>query len=94
MPESRTVKLRTRIELGSQTFTELTFRPLTAKDLRHLPIIAGLEMDALLALAGRLSGQSEPVIDLLSGEDLEEVIEIVKGFMPGGRRTGATPSPS
>lgn len=94
MADPVTVKLKHPIALGSQTIEELTFRPVTGKDMRRLPMIDGLEMDAILTLAGRLSGQSDPVIDKLTGEDLEEVISLVSGFMPGSRVGGPTPSRS
>jgi hypothetical protein len=89
---SVTVKLRKPIEVGSQTITELTFRELSGKDLRKLP--PGNEMDKLLALAARLSGQNDVVIDRLTGDDLGEVIEVVNSFTPGGRTTGDEPSES
>jgi hypothetical protein len=92
--EPRTVKLRTPIEFGSQRIEELTFRPVTGKDVRRFQVAAGFEIDACLTLAGRLTGQPDAVIDKLSGDDLEEVIEIAALFMPGGRRTGRTPSES
>jgi Phage tail assembly chaperone proteins, E, or 41 or 14 len=87
-----TVKLRTPIEFGSQRIEELAFRPLTGKDLRKLP--EGSSMDVTLVLAGRLSGQPDPVIDKLTGDDLWEVMTVVSGFMPGGPPTGSAPSAS
>lgn len=92
--EPRVVKLKAPIEFGSQRIEELTFRPVVGKDLRSLRISAGLEIDAMLVLAGRLCGQPDPVIDKLSGDDLEEVLAIAADFMPGSRRTGGTPSGS
>lgn len=94
MAEPVTMKLKRPITQGSQVIEELTFRPATAKDFRHLPTVTGFEMDTLLTLAGRLSGQTDPVIDKLEGDDLEEVIALVSGFMPGSRRTGSAPSAS
>jgi hypothetical protein len=89
-----TVKLRKPIQFGSQVIEELTFRPVTAKDLRRLPVLDGFSMDTVLVLAGRLSGQADPVIDKLTGSDLEEVIDLVSGFMPRSRKGGNEPSDS
>lgn len=90
----KTVKLRSPIQFGKdQLIEELTFRPPTAKDFRRLAIVSGYEMDTVLTLAGRLSGQPDAVIDKLTGGDLEEVIAIASGFMPGSQSTGKTPSP-
>jgi hypothetical protein len=83
---TRVVKLRNPIQVGSQTITELEFRPLCAKDLRKLPADSGLDM--ALALAARLSGHNDVVIDKLTGDDLTEVVGLVADFMPGGRTTG------
>jgi hypothetical protein len=89
-----TVKLRKPIQFGSQVIEELTFRPVTAKDLRRLPVLDGFSMDTVLVLAGRLSGQPDPVIDKLTGADLAEVIDLVTGFMPASRPAGNEPSQS
>lgn len=94
MADPVTIKLRTPIQFGSTTIAELTVRPPTGKDLRRLQTQTGYEMDTVLALAGRLSGQPDGVIDRLSGDDLAEVIEVVSGFMPNSRATGRTDSPS
>lgn len=95
MTDPVTVKLRAPIQLGrEQLIEELTFRAPTGKDFRRLPTVPGYEMDTILALAARLSGQTDLVIDKLSGEDLEEVVALVAGFMPGSRPTGRSPSPS
>jgi hypothetical protein len=88
MSEPVTIKLRTPIQLGTETIEELVFRPPTGKDFRRLQTQTGYEIDTVLALAGRLSGQPVPVIDKLSGDDLTEVFAIVSGFMPAGRPTG------
>lgn len=92
MAEPRTVKLRTPIQLGSRVVEELTFRPPTGKDFRQLPVVAGFPMDTVLALAGRLTGQPDPVIDKLTGDDLAEVVAIASDFMPGSPPTTPTSS--
>lgn len=87
-----TITLRSPIAFGSETIATLTIRPPTGKDFRRLPVVGGFELDTILTLASRLSGQPDVVIDKLVGEDLEEVIDLVSGFMPGSRRTGSKPS--
>jgi len=88
------VKLRHPIVFGSETIEELTFRPATGKDIRRLPMRDGYEIDTILELAARLTDRPDPVIDRLTGEDLEEVISVASGFMPGSRRAGSASSRS
>jgi hypothetical protein len=94
MAEPVAVRLRVPIQFGSETITELTIRPPTGKDFRKLLTQTGYELDTVLTLAGRLSGQPDAVIDRLGGDDLAEVFAIVSGFMPAGPATGSTPSRS
>lgn len=84
-----TVKLKTPIEGADQQLTELSFRPLVAKDLRRLKLSEDYKLDLLLDLAGRLSGQPDHVIDQLAGSDLQEVIAVVSGFLATGLGTGS-----
>jgi hypothetical protein len=86
-----TLALKHHIVVGTQTITELTFRPPRAKDLRGLKMNRDYAMDFILEFAGRISGQTRQVIDELTGEDLEEAIEIVNIFTPGSQRTGSEP---
>lgn len=86
-----TLKLRKPIQFGQETIAELTFRPSKAKDFRGVKADRAYPFDFALELAGRLSGQTRGIIDELSGDDLEEVIEIVNGFTPGGQPTGGEP---
>lgn len=98
MADVKKVKLRDPIKVGSAekgyTVEVLTIRPPTAKDFRKLPMITGLEMDTLLELAERLTGESTHVIDQIGGDDLAEVVAIVSGFMPSFQAAGSTPSAS
>lgn len=89
--ERKTVKLRAPIQFGSETITELTFRPVTGKDLRSLRMRDDYPMEFALALAGKLAGQPDAVIDMLAGQDLEEVVAIASGFMSSSPATGKTP---
>lgn len=70
-----TIKLRKPVDIGSETITEVTVRPATAKDFRGLP-----EKDRALKLAGRLTGQSDAFIDKLEFRDLKEVMAQVQDF--------------
>lgn len=91
MAEPVTVKLRNPIQVGTgEPIVELVVRPLTGKDMRKLP--QGSEVDISLALAGRLSGQPDHVIDRLEGDDLIEVLEVVGGFTQRSPKTGNAPS--
>lgn len=85
---TKTVTLKHPITHGSQTITELVFRPLKAKDLRRLQSPHTKPMAMTLELAGYLSGQTIQVIDELQGEDVQEVIALVGGFIGGSQATG------
>lgn len=85
------VVLKEPISFGSETITELSLRRPKAKDFRRLPMEPG--MGDLLDLAGALARQPKPVMDELGIEDMTSVLEVVGGFMPGGRGSGSTPSP-
>jgi hypothetical protein len=89
MSDPRTVKLRVPIQFGSETIEELAIRRPKAKDLRRLSLKDGAELDMVLTLTSRLTGQPDGVIDQLEGADLVEVLEIVAGFLPSGPRTGS-----
>lgn len=81
------VKLREPIQFGSELVSELRFRRPKAKDFRRIKS-DGHDFDMILTLAGRLCGQPSQVIDELGLEDMQEVIELVGGFMPSGLATG------
>lgn len=89
MSEPTTIKLRTPIVFGSNTIEELTLRRPKAKDFRSLPMEP--RFGDILDLAGRLCAQPKAVMDELDVEDLDEVMNIVGDFVPGGRGTGPTP---
>jgi len=92
MAEPVTYKLKKPIQFGSDTITELTFKPPKFRHLKGLP--AGDEMGALLLLAMRLSGQPEQVIGEMDLEDISGVAEIVGNFTEPSRRAGKPPSDS
>ena len=89
--ENRTVyTLKTPVQLGSgTTVTELAFRRPKGKDLRKIPMENSL--NTLFVLGRVLSGQPDIVFDELEVEDVQGVVEILSGFMPGGGGTGQTP---
>lgn len=92
----KTIELRYPIDWGGQTIMSLTLRPPTGKDFRGFPLQP--DWDQLLALASRLSGQPDPVIDRLVGTltsgDLGEVVDTCLGFTKDSQPTGNAPSPS
>lgn len=95
-PQPKTIKLRVPVQLGTQLVDELNFRVPTAKDFRGLPL--DLDMNGLLKIAGRLCGQTDVVIDRLTGGmtwgDLGEVISTVSFFISGSQKAGSAPSAS
>jgi hypothetical protein len=86
-----TIKLREPIQFGTQLVDELTLRKPKGKDFRRLPM--DMKMGDLLDFAGVLANQPKAVIDELGVEDLAEVMNVVGGFIPGGRGIGTEPSP-
>lgn len=88
--DPNTVQLAYPITWGSETITALTFRRPKGKDFRSLPA-EGILMGHILDLAARLCGKPGAVMDELDGEDLEAVMELVGGFMPGGSVAGKKP---
>lgn len=87
MSEPVVVKLRKPIESGNSTITQLTFRPMKAKDLRRVKS-SDSGMESTLKMAGWLSGQVDVVIDELEGADLAEVLAIVNSFFLAIQETG------
>jgi hypothetical protein len=85
----KVVKLREPIQFGTQLVDEIAFRKPKAKDFRRLPM--DMKFGDLLDFAGALSAQPKAVMDELGVEDLAEVMNIVGGFVPGGRETGTAP---
>lgn len=85
-------RLANTIQVGSETIAELTFSPIKGKHLRGIVFSSkGMLFDDLLTVAGRLCKQPPSVMDEIEGEDLEEVLEIVSGFISSGRKTGKKP---
>jgi hypothetical protein len=86
--EPTKLRLKAPIALGSETIEELTFRRGRFGDLKGIDL-AAVNMDAIMVVAGRLSGQTTAVIERLDEEDVGEVVAIVTGFF--ARSLGTSP---
>lgn len=88
--EANSVTLIYPIKFGESTITELTFRPLTAKEMRRTKanINQIMAQSTILDYAGYLSGQPSHIIDLLAGPDAIAVIGVVSGFFAPSHATG------
>jgi hypothetical protein len=83
------------IQFGSETITELTIREkVVAGDMRGIEMRQRPLHDDIMKLAGRLTGQPDPVIQAMAFADYIEVANLVAGFIDPGPATGNTPSPS
>ncbi len=81
------IKLRHPITFGSRTIEQITIRPVKAKDLRSIK--PGSDpMATTLLMASKLSGQTDEVIDELSGDDLRDVLDAVNTFFFAIQETG------
>lgn len=88
--ETKTLPLKKPIAYGEDKITELVFREPEAGDFRGLVLRTdkAVDMDTMLTLAGRTSGQPPSVIDRVKGKDLMKMLAIVGGFIGGGPETG------
>ena len=88
--ESVTVPLSYPVKFGETTIDCLTFRPLTAKDMRRSSanLTTLMAQETVLEYAGYLSGKPGHIIDLLSGPDAINVIAAVSGFFLPSHGTG------
>ncbi len=91
MSEAVVLRLKEPVQFGSEIVAELSLRRPKAKDFRRLPMDP--KFGDILDLAGQLAGQPKAVMDELGAEDLMEVMNLVGGFIPGGRGTGVGRSP-
>jgi len=93
--DSVTIELTSPIKAGSELIERLTFRQPKAKDLRGISLTIGdggfrLEMDSVLKLAARCSGQTDHAIGELSLKDMTEVGKAVMDFILPSQETGET----
>lgn len=77
-----TIALRTPIEFGDKTITQLVFQKGAFGILKGLDIRTGHELtiDQIQMIASRLCAQSLKVIELLDPDDADEVMAIALGF--------------
>ena len=77
------LELKSPIQFGSREITDLTFREPRAKDMRHIK--REMTVGDMLDMAAKLCGEPGSVIDLLTIDDANAVIEFVaKSFSNGG----------
>src|SRR4051812_33370559 len=93
-PDDRTtvLTLKEPIQIGSQTVSEIRFRPIRGKHLKGLKLVNIETIDPILTLASRLSGETDLLFDSMGVEDLAAVQEIVTGFLLSGPRITKTSS--
>lgn len=87
MSERIKIKLSYPVQFGSETIHELELRRPKAKDLRGLPL--KMEMDHMLTLCGRVSGQPDSVINELDFDDTMKVVEVLGNFIGSSLPTGS-----
>lgn len=91
-PKLVTVKLRSPIQFGSETISELVFRPMNAGMARQVKTDTDHAYAMMLEVAQRCCGQTAAVMNQLEGDDLDEVLTVAQGFIPLGRgATGRAP---
>lgn len=70
------------VEVGKTTYTELTFRAMTGRDLRNLPVGGTAKLGDYVAIAAGMATEPAAVFDALTPKDTSRVIEVV-GFFVG-----------
>jgi hypothetical protein len=87
--------LKEPITHADETISELNFRTkVCTGDVRDLKAANMFEtIGDVVKLAARLCGQPEAAINKLGLQDLNEIGDLVMGFMAAGRTGGKTPSP-
>lgn len=90
-----TVPLRSAVTLGKETIEALVFQKGNFGILKGLGLTVTAEpsLDALMTIASRLCGRPLAVIERLEPDDVEEVVNIARGFFTrcqgGGNRLSA-----
>lgn len=74
-------KLKTPVELGTETLTEVTVQKPKGKHLKKMPLSPETFED-LLPVAAALLGQPTAFFDQLAPEDYLEIQKIVFDFLP------------
>lgn len=89
-----TLRLRYPISFDGTTINELTFRErVCAGDMRGLKIDELAQVDSILRLASRLTGQPDPVLNKLDAVDVIRITEVVTCFFVPGPTSGSGSSP-
>lgn len=83
--EKITYRLQYPIQWGDDYVTELEFRRMRLKDMRKLP---DDDMENLAELLSRLTGHPPSLIAEIDMTELDEIKEIIQGFLPKSQRTG------
>lgn len=86
MDESKELKLREPITVGSEFIDTLVFRKPRGKDMRRMPMKP--DLSSMMDFAAMLCGQPPSTFDLLSAEDALAAVELVTDFLPSGQVTG------
>lgn len=84
------VKLGELPEIGDLSFRETV----VAGDMRGIAVRSPMNFEDVLKIAGRLTGQTDQVMNGLSYRDMLSVIEMVGGFLEHGPKTVTAPSQS
>lgn len=94
LPDSVTVPLQYPVikhgkDSGDEVYRveALTLRRPKARDMRAMDKAEG-EVGKMMALASRLCGEAEAILDELEAVDFMAVNQAVAGFLPGGLKTG------
>lgn len=91
MKDAIVYKLKTPVELGSETITEIRVGKIKGKHMRSLPADPkSYTMGTMMDLASKVVGESSAVLDEMDSEDLMEVIGLVGEALGAGPTTGAS----
>ena len=89
MAKTVTYKLKTPIQIGSETITEIQIGQIKGKHMRSLPGDPKLyNMGVIMDLASKVTGQAGAVLDEMDSEDLLEVCGIVGERLGAGQKIG------
>lgn len=89
MAKSFIYKLKTPIEMGSETITEIEIGDIKGKHMRNLPGDPKLyNMGVIMELASKVTKQPGAVLDEMDCEDLLEVCGIVGERLGAGQKIG------
>lgn len=90
MAREKSVKytLQEPFNFGSEEITEIVLKRPKGKHLKKLPMEP--TMGDFLDLAARLCDRSPAFIDEMDVIDVQEVAEIVQGFLGNGQKTGGS----